>query len=81
MVKKADIPGHLVDAALAAAAERGWRSLSLDDIAEAAGLPLSKVYPVFRSKRAILDASSVKPGDEIHTRLHKGSIRSRVEKD
>ncbi len=56
MVKKADIPGHLVDAALAAAAERGWRSLSLNDIAEAGGLPLSKVYPVFRSKRAILDA-------------------------
>ncbi len=56
MVKKADIPGHLVDAALAAAAERGWRSLSLHDIAEAAGLPLAKVYPVFRSKRAILDA-------------------------
>ena len=33
MVKKADIPRHLVDAALAAAAERGWRTLSLGDIA------------------------------------------------
>ncbi len=56
MVKKADIPRHLVDAALAAAAERGWRSLSLTDIAAEAKLPLSKVYPVFRSKQAILDA-------------------------
>ena len=56
MVKKADIPRHLVDAALAAAAERGWRSLSLADIAAEAKLPLSKVYPVFRSKQAILDA-------------------------
>ena len=56
MVKKADIPRHLVDAALAAAAERGWRTLSLTDIAAEAKLPLSKVYPVFRSKQAILDA-------------------------
>ena len=56
MVKKADIPRHLVDAALAAAAERGWRTLSLSDIAAEAKLPLAKVYPVFRSKQAILDA-------------------------
>jgi len=56
MVKKADIPRHLVETAFAAAAERGWRSLSLNDIAAEAKLPLSKVYPVFGSKQAILDA-------------------------
>ena len=56
MVKKADIPRHLVDTALAVAADRGWRTLSLAEIAAAAKLPLSQVYPVFRSKQAILDA-------------------------
>jgi AcrR family transcriptional regulator len=55
MVKKADIPRHLIDTALALAAERGWRELSLSAIAAAAELPLSKVYPVYRSKRDILD--------------------------
>ena len=43
MVKKADIPDHVIDTALALAAERGWRDLSLADIAEAAKLPLSKL--------------------------------------
>ncbi|MFQ5954733.1 MAG: TetR family transcriptional regulator [Kiloniellales bacterium] len=65
MVKKADIPRHLVDTALAAAAERGWQSLSLNDIADAAGLPLSKVYPVFGSKRAILDAFAQRIDEQV----------------
>ena len=34
MVKKADIPKHIVDTALALAAERGWRGLKLVDIAQ-----------------------------------------------
>lgn len=55
MVKKADIPQHTIDTAMSLAAERGWRDLSLADIAEAAKLPLSQVYPVFSSKSAILD--------------------------
>lgn len=54
MVKKADIPDHVIDTALTLAAERGWRGLTLADIADAARLPLSKVYPVYRSKAAIL---------------------------
>lgn len=53
--KKPDIPDQVIDAAMALAAERGWRGLTLADIAEAAKLPLSKVYPVFRSKSAILN--------------------------
>ncbi len=55
MVKKADIPDHIIDTAMKLAAERGWRELSLAEIADAAKLPLSKVYPVFPSKQAILD--------------------------
>lgn len=58
MVKKADIPGHVIDTAMKLAAERGWRDLSLTEIADAAKLPLSKVYPVFPSKTAILGAFS-----------------------
>lgn len=54
MAKKADIPNQVIDAALALAAERGWRDLSLTDIAAAAKLPLSKVYPVYSSKTAVL---------------------------
>ena len=58
MVKKADIPEHLIETALRLAAERGWKDLSLAEIAEAAGLPMSKVYPVYRSKRQILEGLS-----------------------
>lgn len=58
MVKKADIPDHVIDAALGLAAAGRWGDLSLAEIAEAAGLPISKVYPVFSSKQAILDAFS-----------------------
>lgn len=56
MVKKADIPDHVIDRALELAATSGWRGLSLAEIAEEAGVPLSKVYPHFGSKQAILDA-------------------------
>ena len=54
MVRKAEIPQHLIDTALRLAAERGWSGLSLGDIAAEAKLPLSKVYPVYSSKAAIL---------------------------
>ncbi len=55
MVKKADIPRHVIDTAMRLAAERGWSDLSLAEIAEAAGLPISKVYPVYASKARILE--------------------------
>ncbi len=58
MVKKADIPRHVIDTAMRLAAERGWRDLSLAEIADAAKLPLSKVHPVFPSKAAIRGAFS-----------------------
>jgi AcrR family transcriptional regulator len=51
---KGDPARRIIDTAFALAAERGWRDLSLAEIAEAAKLPLSTVYPVFSSKQAIL---------------------------
>lgn len=50
-----DVAGHIIDTALDLAVERGWRDLSLAEIAETAKLPLSQVYPVFSSKQAILE--------------------------
>lgn len=58
MVKKAEIPDHVIDTAMKLAAERGWADLSLAEIAEQAGVPLSKVYPVYASKQHILAAFS-----------------------
>ena len=55
MVKQAELPKHLIDTALGLAAERGWRDLSLAEIAEAAKVPLAKAYQVTPSKEAILD--------------------------
>lgn len=56
MVKKADLPKHILDRALELAAERGWRAISLSDIATAAKVPLSQLYAIYPSKTAILDA-------------------------
>lgn len=52
--KRTDPKRHVVDSALALAAERGWRSLTLGDIAEAAGLTLAELHAVVGSKAAIL---------------------------
>ena len=54
MPRKIDVAERVIDAAMSLAAERGWRDLSLAEIAQAAKLPLSKVYPEFPSKQAIL---------------------------
>ena len=43
-----------VDALLTLAAERGWQSVSLADIAQRAGLTLVELYQQFPSKGAIL---------------------------
>lgn len=56
MVKKADIPKHIVDTTLALAAERGWRGLKLADVAIVAELPIGTVLGAFRNKSAILSA-------------------------
>lgn len=46
----------VVDAAMALAAERGWRSLSLADIAERARVPLNELVDELPGRAAILDA-------------------------
>ena len=58
MVKKADIPRHIVATALALAASQGWRDTRLGDIADAAKLPLGTLLAVYRSKAAIIAAYS-----------------------
>ena len=55
MVRKADIPKHVVDSALALAESRGWRGLSLADIAAAADFPVATLARTYSSKEAILD--------------------------
>src|SRR5215831_8799511 len=45
---------RIIDAALARIASDGWRHLSLATIADAAGLPILRVYRTFGSKQAIL---------------------------
>jgi AcrR family transcriptional regulator len=47
---------RIIDAALSLAATRGWRRLSLAEIAAGAGLGVVDVYRLFRSKVAILQA-------------------------
>ncbi|MEM7226707.1 MAG: helix-turn-helix domain-containing protein [Pseudomonadota bacterium] len=58
MARKVDVSEKIIGAAFKLAAERGWRDLSLAEIAEAAKLPLSQVYPLFQTKEAILRAFS-----------------------
>ena len=65
MARKADVPERVIKAAFALAAERGWHDLSLAEIAEAAKLPLSQVYPLFPSKAAILRAFSQRIDAEV----------------
>ena len=54
MSTDAGIRDRIIDAALALAAERGWRGLALADVADAAGLPLADVAGLYRDKGAIL---------------------------
>jgi AcrR family transcriptional regulator len=49
-------PERIVDAALALAARRRWREVSLAEIAAEAGTSLAGLHAVFRSKGAILAA-------------------------
>src|SRR5438067_12338280 len=45
---------RIIEAAMARIAEDGWRRVSLAAVAEAAGLPILRVYRTFPSKSAIL---------------------------
>lgn len=56
MVKKTQLPQHIMDAAMELAAERGWQAVTLADVAARARLPLTEVYSHFRSRNDILQA-------------------------
>lgn len=65
MPKKRDNRDRVIDAALKLAAEGRWRDVSLAEIAEAAGMPLSQVYPLFSSKQAILNGFTTRIDTEV----------------
>ncbi len=56
--KSADLSQTVIETAMKLAVERGWRDLSLVEIAAEAKAPLADVYPLFPSKQAILAAFS-----------------------
>ena len=47
---------HAIEIAMALAAEKGWRDLTLTDIASAAKMSLADLYALYPSKQAILTA-------------------------
>ena len=51
-----DPAARAVDAALALAAERGWRHVTLGDIAREAKLPLGELYTLYPGRSAVLAA-------------------------
>lgn len=54
--KPTDMEGRLIDAMLDLAASRGWRDISLSDIAGAAGVKVADLYPTYPSKMAVMVA-------------------------
>lgn len=56
MAKKSHGADAIIDAALALAAEKGWRGLALADIAERAEIKLPELVAHFPDRTAILDA-------------------------
>ena len=56
MPKKPDLTDRLIDAALRLAAERGWRYVTLAEIAQAAGASLAETYRVMPARSAVIDA-------------------------
>jgi AcrR family transcriptional regulator len=56
MVKKADVPKVALASALSLAAQRGWRDLTMEDIAAEGGMTLAQLHEAYGSKGAILDA-------------------------
>ena len=54
MVKKADLPRHIIDTAIKLAGEKGWRATTMADIAARAEISLAEIYRVFPAKSDIL---------------------------
>ena len=54
MVKKANLPHHIIDTAIKLAGEKGWRATTMADIAARAEITLAEIYRVFPAKSDIL---------------------------
>ncbi len=67
MVRKADRPRHIIDAALTLAADDRWSSTGMRDIADTAGVSLAELHDLFTSKTAIVRAWSDAIDTEILT--------------
>jgi AcrR family transcriptional regulator len=56
MAKKPDNRMKIIEAAMALAAERNWRDISMAEIADAAGIGIGELYDQFSSRAALLNA-------------------------
>lgn len=76
----ADPSTRIVDVALELVAGRGWRHVSLADIAAAAGLSLAELYALFPSKTAIVAAFMARVDEQSLAGRHEtaGTIRDRL---
>ncbi len=81
MVKKADLPKHIVGAAFAAAARYGWRRLSLADVADEAGLTLAQLHDLYRSKSRIVAALSRQIDAEVLARVKAKAVADESARD
>jgi AcrR family transcriptional regulator len=54
MVKKANLPRHIIDTAIKLAGEKGWRSTTMADIAARGEISLAEIYRVFPARHEIL---------------------------
>ncbi|MGE5518214.1 MAG: TetR family transcriptional regulator [Bacteroidota bacterium] len=78
MAKKSHAPDAIIDAALALAAEKGWRRLALADIAERAGVTLADLVEHFPDRTTILAAYA----DRVDRAMMTGDIdRSEAPRD
>jgi len=87
MVKKADIPDHIIKVALTVAGEQGWDAVTLPRLAEAANVPLIDVHRIVSGRQAVLDGigrlvddavlaeGAVDPGDPARDRLFEVMMR------
>ena len=62
-----NLTAKLIDVALARAGERGWRRLSMAEIAEAADVPIGILRTAFADKSAILEAFRARIDAEVLT--------------
>jgi AcrR family transcriptional regulator len=87
VARKVDDSDRILSAALELAADRGWRSLSLAEIAGKAGVSLADAYAAYptkasiltgfiaRADRQVLAAGSAEKEDSVHDRLFEVLMR------